>query len=165
MSSCPLATAWRDRLPDVLWEAVAADPLFGPWRQVYGALPFGELPCGAGDPLLDLLDRLRDGADHAAAPEPDPPPPTLTAADLALWGEVLDELALQMTRATFDSCLHASHLVSREGAHFVVAVANEAALAWVERRLRPVVSRTVAAFAGVAQPELRFVVNLEEDTP
>jgi hypothetical protein len=69
------------------------------------------------------------------------------------WREVLDDLRLQMTRATFDQWLRGSELLELhqpdEGvAHIVVGVASDHAVDWLEHRLLRVIRRTVERRLG-----------------
>ena len=78
----------------------------------------------------------------------------------ALWQMVLDELALQMTVATFDRWLRGTRARGNDDV-LVVTVANENARAWVEGRLSETIVRTVERMAGRLL-EVRFV-NAAED--
>jgi hypothetical protein len=60
----------------------------------------------------------------------------------------LDQLQLQMTRATFDSWLKDTWLLSTENGTWHVAVKNEFAKDWLENRLFTVINRVVASLAG-----------------
>jgi hypothetical protein len=74
-----------------------------------------------------------------------------------LWCDALDALRLQMTRATFETCLSDSRLVGREVNALVIGVRNAFARDWIEARLKTVILRTVVRLAR--QPlEVRFVV-------
>jgi chromosomal replication initiator protein len=65
-----------------------------------------------------------------------------------LWQVVLGELQLQMTRATFDTWLRGSRVVSCEDDTFVVHVRHAYAVDWLENRLLPVIRRTLVRHAG-----------------
>ena len=75
-----------------------------------------------------------------------------------IWQTALGELQLELTRATFETWLRNSHLVSCEDGVFVIGVANTYARDWLESRLRSVVERVLARLTG--QPaRVRFVVT------
>jgi chromosomal replication initiator protein len=60
-----------------------------------------------------------------------------------LWQVVLGELQLQMTRATFDTWLRGSRVVSCEGENLVIYVRHTYAVDWLQNRLLPVIKRTL----------------------
>jgi chromosomal replication initiator protein len=82
----------------------------------------------------------------------------------AEWEAALDDLRLQMTQATFDTWLKSSELVGCEDDTFVVGVANTYARDWLEHRLLPVITRTLARRAG-HPVDVEFVVaeTIEEE--
>jgi chromosomal replication initiator protein len=65
-----------------------------------------------------------------------------------LWQAALGELQLQMTRATFDTWLRGSRVISCEGDHLTVYVRHAYAVDWLQNRLRPVIQRTLRRHAG-----------------
>ena len=74
---------------------------------------------------------------------------------LKAWDAVLLELSMQMTRATYDAWLSGSHVIAADNGTWTVQLANQAAVEWVDNRLRPVIERTMTRHApGVA---LEFV--------
>ncbi len=73
-----------------------------------------------------------------------------------IWQATLNELQLEMTRATFETLLRGSRPIAREGGSLVVQVASEYARAWLEARLRPVVTRALARQVG-SLTDVRFV--------
>jgi hypothetical protein len=80
--------------------------------------------------------------------------------EMDLWRRALDALRLQMTRATYETCLGDSRLIARDEGGLVIGVPNSYARDWVEARLKAVVLRTVARLAG--RPlEVQFVVERE----
>ena len=92
-----------------------------------------------------------------------PPPPHEDEADdelACLWKRALEELRHQMTRATFDTWLCNSRLVSADDSACVIAVNSGYARDWLEARLKPVVARTLAAVLG-HEVEVQFVVTEE----
>ncbi len=64
------------------------------------------------------------------------------------WQATLGELQLQMTRATFDTWLRGSQVISREGDTLVVYVRHAYAVDWLQNRLLPVIKRTLQRHAG-----------------
>jgi len=77
-----------------------------------------------------------------------------------LWETALTELRLQMTKATFDTWLVGSRLVSADDGTCIIAVCSEYARVWLENRLKSVVARTLAAVLG-HEVEVQFVVTEE----
>jgi chromosomal replication initiator protein len=77
------------------------------------------------------------------------------------WQTTLDELELQMTRATFNTWLKDAQLLSCNDNHYVVGVPNGYAKDWLENRLHDTVLRALKAVADTAV-DLRFVVFGEE---
>lgn len=73
------------------------------------------------------------------------------------WSIVLDELRLQMVRATYNTHLADSTLVSAEGDELVVAVRTERSVEWCQNRLAEMVARTASIFAE-RPVTVRFVV-------
>ncbi len=65
-----------------------------------------------------------------------------------LWRAALGELQLQMTRATFDTWLRGSRVISCEGDIFTVYVRHAYAVAWLQNRLLPLIRRTLRRHAG-----------------
>jgi hypothetical protein len=76
----------------------------------------------------------------------------------ALWQSALSELELQMTRATFDTWLRPTALLTWEAekgsassssaAHVVLGVPNEYIKDWLENRLYTPIRRTLSGIAG-----------------
>jgi hypothetical protein len=75
-----------------------------------------------------------------------------------LWEMTLGQLQLQMTRATFDTWLRDTWLVSADDGLWQVGVKNDAAREWLENRLHDAVSRTVTNIAG-HPVAVEYVVN------
>lgn len=76
-----------------------------------------------------------------------------------LWSAALDELRLQMTRATFDQWLRTSTLIRSDDASFVIGVQSEYARDWLENRIAPVITRTLARLTGRDTVALSFQVQ------
>jgi len=116
--------------------------------------------------IWDAGERAREAIRRARHRTPSPGvvsevgPSDEAQADPAgrIWQAVLGELQLEMTRATFETWLRNSRLVSCEDGVFVIGVANAYARDWLESRLRSVVERVLARVTG--QPaQARFVVG------
>jgi len=67
---------------------------------------------------------------------------------VALWNQALHELRLQMTRATFDTCMRGTYIADVQGDNIVIAVRSQYARAWLENRLLPLVQRTLSGLLG-----------------
>lgn len=75
-----------------------------------------------------------------------------------IWQAALGELQLQMTRATFDTWLKYTRLVSYEDGTFIVAAHTTYAKEWLENRLLPQIKRTLAGITK-RTVEVRFIVS------
>ena len=93
--------------------------------------------------------------DEPAEPEPEPVP----AEALRLWATCLNELQLQMTRATFDTWLRGSRVVEAGDGFLTIAVRHAYAVDWLQNRLMPVIQRTVARHTG-GQVKITFVTGM-----
>ena len=147
-------------------------PLFDEWSTVYGDLLPDALPFGVGEGLVALCDAatgrvqqplVEKGAHSTAGAFQSGQQKAAVAtavlcADAALWQAVRAELAEQMTRATFDAWLRDATFQERNGDTFVIAVRDEAAVAWLAHRLRIVVERGLSAVAG-REMSVQFVVQ------
>lgn len=81
-----------------------------------------------------------------------------------IWQAALGELRLQMTKATFDTWVRNTQLVSCQDDVFVIGAQNEFARDWLENRLLTTVERTLVGIVG-CPVEVRFVVaQAKEDT-
>ncbi len=79
------------------------------------------------------------------------------------WQAALGELQLQMTRATFDTWVKNTSVISYEDGTFLIGVHNGYAKDWLENRLLTIIKRTVAGIVGHAV-ELKFIVWSPEHT-
>ena len=71
------------------------------------------------------------------------------------WDAVLTDLALQMTKQTFDSWFQGSQVVATDNGTWTIQLKSAYAVEWVDNRLRPVVERAMERHQpGV---ELEFV--------
>jgi hypothetical protein len=75
-----------------------------------------------------------------------------------VWQAALGELQLQMTKATFDTWVRNTRLVSCQDDIFVIGAQNGSTRDWLENRLLTTVKRTLVGIVG-HPVEVRFVVN------
>lgn len=92
------------------------------------------------------------------------PPPCYTPGDW--WRLTLAELRQQMTKATFNTWLVDSHLLTTAStpSFWVIVVRNEYAWEWLTFRLSPVVARTVAGLVG-AEVTICFITRAMRRMP
>jgi hypothetical protein len=78
-----------------------------------------------------------------------------------LWSQVLAQLQLQLTRATFNVWLKGSRLISRDGPTLTIATQSGFARDWLENRLQLTLCRVIAQVAQVelSSIKLLFVVD------
>lgn len=81
----------------------------------------------------------------------------VTEAD-HIWQAALGELRLQMTKATFDTWVRNTRLLSCRDDVFVVGAPNEFARDWLESRLLTTVERVLVGIVG-RPVEVRFVID------
>lgn len=83
-----------------------------------------------------------------------------------IWQAALGELELQMTKATFDTWLRDTSLISYEDGTFVIGVYSAYAKDWLENRLLTTIKRTLANLMG-RSVEVKFAVKTgrDEETP
>ena len=77
------------------------------------------------------------------------------------WQATLGELQLQMTRATFDTWLRGSQVISCEDGLYTVYVRHAYAVDWLQNRLLAVVKRTLKRHAG-PDAEIEFTARAPE---
>lgn len=65
-----------------------------------------------------------------------------------VWEQAKELLALQMTKATFDTWLRGSWAISADGDQWVIGVFHAYAVDWLTNRLGTVISRTLGHVAG-----------------
>jgi hypothetical protein len=82
----------------------------------------------------------------------------ITPEAMALWPKVQAELALQMTRATYDTCLRNALLLAVEDGRATLGVRQAHAVDWLQNRLGRAIRRTLACYAGRPVEELSVVV-------
>ena len=79
-----------------------------------------------------------------------------------IWQAALGELQLEMTRATFETWVRPTSLMSYEDGRFAIAVPNAYAQEWLQNRLLSTVKRVLTGITG-RSVEVKFVVwNKEE---
>ncbi|MBI5877074.1 MAG: chromosomal replication initiator protein DnaA [Chloroflexi bacterium] len=86
---------------------------------------------------------------HATRSEPQPQ---------QIWRAVLGELQMQMPRATFETWVKNTTVVSYEDGAFVIGVPNTYAVEWLENRLMGTIKRS-AANVMRRSVDLRFIVK------
>jgi chromosomal replication initiator protein len=75
-----------------------------------------------------------------------------------VWQNALSQLQLQMTRATFDTWLKDTRIVSQNKEGLIIGTKNAFAKDWLENRLFNTISRTVANIVGHSV-DIQFVVD------
>jgi len=81
-----------------------------------------------------------------------------------LWQQALQQLQLQMTRATFDTWLRGSRAVGIDGDEIMVYVRNAYAVDWLQSRLQRLIESTVERLAGQRLQVLYTVCLPEGET-
>ena len=74
-----------------------------------------------------------------------------------VWQAALGQLQLEMSKATFETWVRDTWLLTQEDGTYVVGVANAYAKDWLENRLLSTVKRTLTGIVG-RSVEVRFVV-------
>lgn len=135
-------------LPDLRWDVLL---------KVYQALDGQLLPPNLMPSLADFSPAvLKQVEPLATVPSPERIKPPSQAHKL--WHTTLGELALQMTKATYNTWLKDSELVAAEDQLFTVQVQSEMAVAWLENRLKGTIERTLTAIVE-SPTQVRFVVG------
>ncbi len=110
-------------------------------------------------PYFQKIISTRLAEARAMAGEPSPvealalPPPDKQAE---LWADVLNVLRLQMTKATFDTCLKDTTLISADDGVWTVEVENNYTKEWLETRLKNHMARALKQFVD-GPVELKFI--------
>jgi chromosomal replication initiator protein len=78
-----------------------------------------------------------------------------------IWQAALGELQLQMTRATFDTWVKNTHVISYEDGTFIIGVHNAFTKDWLENRLLTTIKRTLVGIVG-RSVEVKFTVWAKE---
>jgi hypothetical protein len=137
-----LLQLWADRFP---WRHSMQDdglaPLLGPVE----ATPTVDVPIGSAPPADDKDD----------GQEPDRDTFTLPGTDLDggdVWQQALQELEMQMTRATFSQWLRGTWVGLSSKGRLVVYARDEYAVDWLRARLCLPIQRTVNGIVGREVP-------------
>lgn len=77
----------------------------------------------------------------------------------ALWQAVLGQLALEMSKSTFETWVRNTTLVAVEGGNYHVTAATQYTCDWLEHRLRGAVQRVLASLTGAPVAEVKFTVQ------
>ena len=77
-----------------------------------------------------------------------------------VWQVALGQLQLQMTRATYDTWVKDTHIVSQDGEKLIVGAKSAFAKDWLENRLLATISRTVANIMG-HPVDIQFIVEMD----
>jgi chromosomal replication initiator protein len=78
-----------------------------------------------------------------------------------IWQAALGELQLQMTKATFDTWVKNTHVISYEDGTFILGVHNAFTKDWLENRLLTTIKRTLVGIVG-RSVEVKFAVWTKE---
>jgi chromosomal replication initiator protein len=81
-----------------------------------------------------------------------------------VWQSVLSQLQLQMTRATFDTWLKDTRIVSKNNENLIIGAKNAFAKDWLENRLFNTISRTVTTILGHSV-DIQFIVDSPNQQP
>jgi len=153
------------------WHLWARHPhrqtLTNPIGNIIVKLESGERPPGeflrAAEEQVRYKELMReqdegDSEDPEEEETPQLEPESVTPEVCQLWARTLDELQLQMTRATFDTWLRGSRVVEASDGRLTIAVRHAFAVDWLQHRLLSTIRRTVARHAG-AEMEIVFVAG------
>lgn len=99
------------------------------------------------EPVRNKADRSVEDTVGSETRTIEQPAHTLEHAQ-KLWQAALGELQLQMTRATYDTWLRGSRVISCDGNIFTIFVRHAYAVDWLQNRLLPVIRRTLRRHAG-----------------
>ena len=78
------------------------------------------------------------------------------------WQKTLDQLQLQMTKATFDTWVKNTHVLKHEDDIYTIGVKSDYAKDWLENRLLGIIKRSLQKAAGNTV-HIEFVVRSETD--
>lgn len=84
------------------------------------------------------------------------------------WQTILDQLRLQMPKATFDTWIKDTHLVSQDDHHLIVGTGSAYAKDWLENRLSTAINRTAMHVLGRTvdvQFTVGHLINEATDSP
>ena len=80
-----------------------------------------------------------------------------------VWQTALGQLQLQMTRATFDTWVKDTRVVSKDNGKLIVGTKSAFAKDWLENRLSTTINRTVSNVLGHAV-DIKYVVDPGTET-
>jgi chromosomal replication initiator protein len=80
------------------------------------------------------------------------------------WTATLGQLQMEMPKASYDTWVKNTRLVSYEGNQFVIGVQNTYARDWLENRLTTTARRLLSAIMDCPQ-EISFIVHQQENQP
>ncbi len=80
------------------------------------------------------------------------------AEEQKLWQRVLDQLQMEMPRASFETWVRDTRLLQADGQRMVVGVKNAYARDWLDDRLTKTVNRILTGLSGVPM-EVEFVIS------
>ena len=103
-------------------------------------------------------EQAEEGEDLEEQEQLEPEDDDVSAEARRIWTRSLEELQLQMTRATFDTWLRGSEVVEAGDGYLTVAVRHAHAVDWLQNRLLSVIERTVARHAD-GEIKISFVVS------
>jgi hypothetical protein len=148
-------------------------PGYEAWHKQYGHCRPAALPLGVGEGITEFIELMLYGEQEPVTATDDfaitdgvgeeagngrtltlTPP---SDQERLRWHSVLDELELQMTKATFDTWLKDAQLLGCDGPVYVIGVHNKYAQEWLENRLHPMILRTMNAVMQT-EVQLRFEV-------
>jgi hypothetical protein len=161
-------------LPGYYRQHLQDAPAYSVWQRYYGQFRSEALPFGVGEGVSTTIDLMLYGEPDMAVDTAASLPLTENGRILTLtppsdeercqWQTILDDLQLQMTRATFDNLLSDGQLLGRDEAAYVIGVHNQYARDWLATRLHGTVKRTMKAVMQ-SDVQLRFEVwNPDIDT-
>ena len=101
---------------------------------------------------MAVMTARMNEANEPPAPAPETPPPD------PLWQEVKERLRMQMTQATYNSCVRSTELVNIEGNQWLIQCDSTSAQEWLVNRLNGTLTRTANSVAG-QEVELKFVIR------
>jgi len=166
------AGQWR-----ALWLAVQADAIeelpgdlqacAGQWQEDFGDLwyehgPFGDQKrvdwIGEAERRAEEARQGGNGQEGGAPDGPDldsfnPVQPNTSK----VWQYALSELQMKMTRATFDTWVRQTTVVSYEDGLFIIGAHNGYAKDWLENRLCNLITETLSKIVG-CEVQVQFVV-------
>ena len=176
-----LAAAWEERTgrtinpewADALWEAATRPDIKAPVgfithrfrRLVSQGLNLSESPMPADRPAERRRDRYASGHEELdERPSRDEelqersPPVEIDPAAHRIWSAALGDLAMQVTRPSYDTWLKSTHGVAVEGSGLVVGAPNTFMAEMLERRMHRVIVEAVDRVTKGEVTEVRFMV-------